>query len=91
MKIAHTRAMIRAILNGTLANVETRPDPTFGVHVPVACPGVPAEVLQPRNTWEDKEAYDNQAHDLARRFNENFKKYADGVSEAVRKVAPVAD
>ena len=91
MRIAHTRAMIRAILNGTLANVETRPDPTFGVHVPVACPGVPAEVLQPRNTWADKEAYDKQAHDLARRFNENFKKYADGVSEAVRKVAPVAD
>jgi phosphoenolpyruvate carboxykinase (ATP) len=91
MKIAHTRAMIRAILNGTLADVETRADPIFGVNVPVACPGVPTEVLQPRNTWADKEAYDKQAHDLARRFNDNFKKYADGVSEAVRAVAPVAD
>ena len=46
------------------------------------------EVLQPRNTWEDKEAYDRQAKDLARRFNENFKKYEAGVSEAVRAVAP---
>ena len=63
-------------------------DPIFGVGVPESCPDVPAEVLQPRNTWADKEAYDRQAHDLARRFNENFKKYEAGVSEAVRAVAP---
>jgi phosphoenolpyruvate carboxykinase (ATP) len=49
---------------------------------------VPNEVLQPRNTWGDKDAYDRQAKDLARRFNENFKKYEAGVSEAVRAVAP---
>ena len=91
MKIAHTRAMIRAILNGSLADVETRPDPFFGVGIPVSCPNVPTEVLQPRNTWADKAAYDQKARDLARRFNENFKKYADGVSEAVRKVAPMSD
>ena len=91
MKIAHTRAMIRAILNGSLAKVETRPDPIFGVRIPVSCPDVPGEVLIPRNTWRDKEAYDTKARELARRFNENFKKYADGVSEAVRAVAPVAD
>lgn len=88
MKISYTRAMIRAILSGELATVETRPDPIFGVGVPVACPGVPAEVLQPRNTWVDKNAYDKQAADLADRFNKNFKKYEDGVSEAVRAVAP---
>jgi phosphoenolpyruvate carboxykinase (ATP) len=91
MKIAHTRAMIRAILTGTLAGIETRPDPVFGVGVPLSCPDVPTEVLQPRNTWADKDEYDRKARDLARRFNENFKKYADGVSEAVRKVAPVTD
>ncbi|OLE53437.1 MAG: phosphoenolpyruvate carboxykinase (ATP) [Acidobacteria bacterium 13_1_20CM_3_53_8] len=91
MKIQYTRAMIRAILNGSLAGVETKPDPIFGVNIPVSCPDVPAEVLQPRNTWSDKEAYDRQARDLARRFNENFKKYADGVSEAVRAAAPVGD
>jgi phosphoenolpyruvate carboxykinase (ATP) len=91
MKIAHTRAMIRAILNGSLAQVETRPDPIFGVGVPVSCPDVPSEVLTPRNTWTDKDAYDQKARDLARRFNENFKKYADGVSEQVRAVAPKAE
>ena len=88
MKIKYTRAMIRAILNGSLAQVETKPDPIFGVNIPVSCPEVPGEVLQPRNTWEDKDAYDHQAHDLARRFNANFKKYEAGVSEAVRAVAP---
>jgi phosphoenolpyruvate carboxykinase (ATP) len=83
--------MIRAILNGSLASVETKPDPIFGVNVPVSCPDVPTEVLQPRNTWTDKEAYDQKARELARRFNENFKKYESGVSEAVRAVAPKVD
>ena len=91
MSIGHTRAMIRAILNGALVGIETKPDPIFGVGVPVSCPDVPTAVLTPRNTWPDKNAYDEKARDLARRFNENFKKYADGVSEAVRAVAPVAD
>ena len=90
MKISHTRAMIRAILSGSLANVSTVPDPIFGVNVPVSCPDVPSEVLQPRNTWEDKAAYDRQAADLARRFNENFKKYEAGVSDEVRAAAPKA-
>ena len=80
-----------AILNGSLASVETKPDPIFGVNVPVSCPEVPVEVLQPRNTWADKDAYDQKARELARRFNENFKKYESGVSEAVRAVAPTAD
>lgn len=88
MKISHTRAMIRAILNGSLAETATTADPIFGVNVPVSCPDVPDEVLQPRNTWTDKAAYDAAAKDLARRFNENFKKYEAGVSEAVRAVAP---
>lgn len=88
MKISYTRAMIRAILNGELASIETIPDPTFGVNVPVACPGVPAEVLQPRNTWADKEAYDRQAADLARRFSDNFKKYEAGVADAIKAAAP---
>jgi phosphoenolpyruvate carboxykinase (ATP) len=88
MKISHTRAMIRAILNGSLANIPTTPDPIFGVNVPLSCPDVPSEVLQPRNTWTDKAAYDRQATDLARRFNENFKKYEGGVSDEVRAAAP---
>ncbi|MDQ1612393.1 MAG: phosphoenolpyruvate carboxykinase [Pyrinomonadaceae bacterium] len=91
MKIKYTRAMIRAILNGSLAEVETQPDPIFGVGVPVSCPEVPAEVLSPRNTWKDPEAYDRKAKELAERFNQNFTKYADGVSPEVRAVAPKAD
>jgi phosphoenolpyruvate carboxykinase (ATP) len=88
MKISYTRAMIRAILSGSLSGIETRPDPIFGVNVPVSCPEVPAAVLQPRNTWTDKNAYDTQAKDLARRFNENFKKYESGVSAEVKAAAP---
>ncbi|HVF87726.1 MAG TPA: phosphoenolpyruvate carboxykinase [Pyrinomonadaceae bacterium] len=91
MKITHTRAMIRAILTGALSEIETRPDPVFGVHVPISCPDVPAEVLTPRNTWRDKDAYDRKARELARRFNDNFKKYDGGVSDAVRAAAPLVD
>ncbi len=58
MKISYTRAMIRAILNGRLALVDTKPDPIFGLNVPESCPDVPKEVLQPRTTWDDREAYD---------------------------------
>ncbi|HEX7956600.1 MAG TPA: phosphoenolpyruvate carboxykinase, partial [Pyrinomonadaceae bacterium] len=64
MKIKYTRAMIRAILNGSLAQVETRPDPVFGVHVPASCPDVPSEVLDPRGTWKDAARYDERARDL---------------------------
>lgn len=90
MKIKFTRAMIRAILNGELEKIETAPDPVFGIGVPVSCPEVPSEVLTPRNTWKDKAAYDLKAKDLAQRFNDNFKKYADGVSDAVKAAAPKA-
>jgi phosphoenolpyruvate carboxykinase (ATP) len=82
--------MIRAILNGELEKVETKTDSTFGVHIPVSCPDVPEEVLQPRNTWADKEAYDAKAKHLANLFNENFKKFEDGVSKEVKAAAPKA-
>jgi phosphoenolpyruvate carboxykinase (ATP) len=91
MKISYTRAMIRAILSGALAEIETQADPIFGLSIPVSCPEVPSEVLIPRNTWKDKDAYDVKARHLARLFNDNFKKYSDGVSEEVRKVAPTAE
>ncbi|HYE14354.1 MAG TPA: hypothetical protein VD968_07940, partial [Pyrinomonadaceae bacterium] len=74
-----------------LTRVETRPDPFFGVNVPVSVPGVPSDVLTPRNTWKDKAAYDAKAQELARRFNENFKKYEAGVTPEVRAAAPKAD
>ena len=64
MSIKHTRAMIRAIFERPLSSVETKPDPVFGLGVPVSCPDVPKKVLTPRNTWKDKDAYDTKAHDL---------------------------
>ncbi len=91
MSIKHTRAMIRAILNGELAKADFQPHPVFGVLVPTSCPDVPEEVLNPRNTWADREAYDKQANDLAVRFNENFKKFEDGVSDQVKAAAPKAE
>jgi phosphoenolpyruvate carboxykinase (ATP) len=63
-------------------------DPVFGVEVPTSCPDVPTEFLQPRSTWQDEEAYDEQAAELARMFAANFEKYADGVSSGVREAGP---
>ena len=75
MAIRHTRAMVSAALNGELEKVEFVPHPVFKVLVPTSCPGVPAEVLDPRQTWADKDAYDAAAKDLAARFAKNFAKY----------------
>jgi phosphoenolpyruvate carboxykinase (ATP) len=88
MKLAYTRAMVRAALNGQLDDVETTPDPVFGVHVPKHVPEVPGEVLQPRNTWENPEAYDRQAAKLAQLFHENFAQFEDYVTDDVKACAP---
>jgi phosphoenolpyruvate carboxykinase (ATP) len=89
MSIQHTRAMVTAALNSSLAQVETRPDPTFGIHVPTSCPGVPSEVLWPRNTWDNKDAYDEAARNLAGRFRDNFQKFAGQVTQDVREAGPL--
>ena len=88
MKLSHTRAMVRAALAGKLDNIETTPDPVFGVHVPNQVPEVPSEVLHPRETWEDKNAYDQQAEKLAGMFRNNFEQFADNVSAEVREAGP---
>jgi len=76
MKLAHTRAMLKAALTGQLNDVAYEPDPVFGLAVPAACPGVPEKVLRPREAWADKVAYDRKAKELADRFKAEFKKYA---------------
>ena len=90
LKIAYTRAMIRAALSGQLDHVSYRRHPVFNVDVPTECPGVPEAVLDPRGTWADKTAYDQQAAKLARMFVENFKtNFADAdprVAEAGPKI-----
>jgi len=87
IKIAHTRAMVNAILDGKLDGVPMTKDPNFGVMVPQSCPDVPAEILSARNTWKDKAAYDATARDLTRRFAKNFQQFEDQVDEKVRAIA----
>jgi phosphoenolpyruvate carboxykinase (ATP) len=89
MDINHTRNMVRAALNGQLRDVPTAKDPVFGLAVPTAVPGVPTELLVPRDTWADPAAYDAAAKKIAHMFHENFRAYADGVSQAVRDAGPI--
>jgi phosphoenolpyruvate carboxykinase (ATP) len=88
MKIAHTRAMIRAALSGGLDHVGYQRHPVFNLEMPTSCLDVPAAVLDPRGTWADKAAYDQQAAKLARMFVENFKTFEDNVASAVKDAGP---
>ncbi|MFY8109737.1 MAG: phosphoenolpyruvate carboxykinase (ATP), partial [Bacteroidia bacterium] len=90
MKLSYTRAMITAALNGELNNVTFETHPVFGYAMPTACPNVPVELLNPRNTWSDKAAYDAQANKLANMFVKNFEQFANGVSEEILSAAPKA-
>lgn len=86
--INYTRAMVRAALSGALSTVETVTDPIFGLHSPVSCPDVPLELLLPRETWADKDAYDRQAVELAARFQQNFAQFEVSSSDSVREAGP---
>ena len=88
MKLPFTRAMITAALEGKLDNAEYENHTVFGMAMPKNCPGVPSEVLNPRNTWADKTAYDEKAKYLAGLFVRNFEKYASGVGQEVLDAAP---
>ncbi len=88
MQLAYTRAMITAALEGKLNNMEFEQHPVFGMMIPTSCPGVPSEILNPRNTWADKVAYDVAAKKLAQQFIDNFKQYADGVPADILAAAP---
>ena len=89
MSIKYTRAMVTAALTGELENVKFELDPIFNVYIPTECPNVPAEVLNPRNTWSDKDAYDKAAKDLAARFVKNFTKY-DHMPKEIVEAGPKA-
>jgi phosphoenolpyruvate carboxykinase (ATP) len=88
MSLAVTRAIVTAVLNGDLKGAQTVADPVFGLHVPVSVPGVPADVLDPRSTWSDPAAYDAKALELAQKFKDNFKKYADQAAPEVLAAGP---
>lgn len=88
MKLGYTRAMITAALEGKLDNVACEAHPVFGMMMPTVCPEVPAEILNPRNTWADKAAYDEMAKNLAGQFINNFEKYAAGAGQEILAAAP---
>jgi phosphoenolpyruvate carboxykinase (ATP) len=88
MKIAYTRAMLNAAIEGLLDKTETFKDPVLSLNIPVSCPNVPPEVLNPRNTWQDKEAYDREAKKLSNMFHENFRQFKNMVSDNVSQAGP---
>lgn len=88
IKLSYTRAMITAVLNGSLDNVGFEKDEVFGLSMPTSCPHVPAEILNPRNTWASKSDYDKMANHLAKEFVKNFEKYADQASAEILNTAP---
>jgi phosphoenolpyruvate carboxykinase (ATP) len=90
MPIKATRALLNAALDGSLNDAEFRRDPNFGFEVPVAVNGVDSHILNPRDTWADKAAYDATAQSLVRQFIDNFEQFAEHVDQSVREAAPQA-
>jgi phosphoenolpyruvate carboxykinase (ATP) len=88
MKLGYTRAMVTAALNGSLEKVKFETLPVFGLSIPVSCPEVPAEILNPRNTWKSKDAYDAKAAQLAASFVKNFEQYANAANAEILDAAP---
>jgi len=89
ISIKHTRALLNAALEGKLDEVEYTIDPFFGFEIPQQCPGVPEEILMPKNTWENKESYEKKAKELSEEFKEKFKQYEPVVSNEVKKAGPL--
>ncbi|MFD2760733.1 phosphoenolpyruvate carboxykinase (ATP) [Lentibacillus juripiscarius] len=87
IKLSYTRAMVHAALEGELNAIETVKDPIFGLEIPMHVAGVPDDLLVPMNTWDDKEAYKQEARELAMKFHENFKKFTQA-SETIRSAGP---
>ncbi len=90
ISLPHTRAIIDAIHSGELTTGPTELDPVFGLQMVTEVPGVPSEILKPRDTWADKKAYDETARRLAGLFRENFEKYADHCEPDVCDAGPAA-
>ena len=88
MSLKYTRAMITAAMNGQLDNVEFVTQPVFELAIPTSCEGVPSEILNPKDTWADKAAFDETANNLANKFVTNFEEYQAETSEAILSAAP---
>lgn len=88
IKLSYTRAMINAALNGELEKMDRQLQPVFNLSMPVQCPGVPSEILNPINTWSDKNAFDEKAKFVGGLFIKNFEKYTEGISREILAAAP---
>jgi phosphoenolpyruvate carboxykinase (ATP) len=88
IKLSYTRALITSALNGDLQNVEYGTTPYFKLNFPKSCPGVPQEILEPKNSWKDKEEFEKTAVSLAGSFVKNFEQYASGASKEILDAAP---
>lgn len=88
ISIKYTRALLNAVLDGSLVNVEYYTDPVFGFKVPKSCPDVPESVMYPEKEWHDKEEYNQKYRSLASRFIENFKKFSDGTPPEIIAAGP---
>lgn len=88
IKLKYTRAIIDAIHNNDFQDVEWLVDPEFGIEIPLSCPGVPSELLVPKNTWEDQAKYDEVKEQLVKLFQDNFKQFAEGVDSEINAAAP---
>jgi phosphoenolpyruvate carboxykinase (ATP) len=86
--LPHTRALVTAALHGELEGVPMRADPYFGFAVPESCPGVPAEILNPGQTWHDAQGYEAQASALVQKFKDNFTQFSGVVSSEVAAAGP---
>ena len=91
MKLKYTRAMVTAALNGTFDDVEHKHDEVFNVDIPQTCPNLPSEIMNPRDTWADKAAYDAQAKKLAKMFQDNFTKKYPNMPKNIAEAGPKAD
>ncbi|MCL4120326.1 UNVERIFIED_CONTAM: hypothetical protein GTU68_012624 [Idotea baltica] len=89
IKLKYTRAMIAAALEGQLKDVDYMSHSIFGLNMPTSCPGVPTEILDPRNTWGDKDAYKEKANVLSQKFISNFEQFADQASAEILAAAPL--
>ncbi len=88
IKLKYTRAIIDAIHSGALDQVELVEEPRFGLEIPTSCPGVPGEVLIPRNTWSDQAAYERTMNQLVELFQENFRKFENFVNPEIMAAGP---
>ena len=89
MKLSYTRAMVTAAIEGQLNHVDYELDPIFNMSVPIECPAVPQDILKPRNTWQDKEAYDCKARELAALFNNNIANFSNSIPKVIREAGPI--